>query len=79
MFQAKLFPLSLPFNLSTLLFLCVTSSAIVRPREIRFPEKHLRDYKQLLLQRTQVRCMQNCNITLNVLCDHTNLLKVTGP
>lgn len=52
--QANLSPMSLPFNISTLLFLCVSSSgAIVRPDVISFPEKHRQEYKHVQLQRTQ--------------------------
>ncbi|XP_069674816.1 uncharacterized protein [Periplaneta americana] len=45
--RGGLVPLSLPFNLSALLFLCATSSGfLVRPKSISFPEKHRQEYQQ---------------------------------
>ncbi|KAJ9596651.1 hypothetical protein L9F63_012348, partial [Diploptera punctata] len=44
--QGKLVPMSLPFNLSALLFLCVTTSrGLARPQVVSFPEKHRLEHK----------------------------------
>ena len=54
-FQADLVPMSLPFNLSALLFLCVTTSrSLARPQVISFPEKHRLEYKQRKLQQVSI-------------------------
>ncbi|PSN49634.1 hypothetical protein C0J52_12848 [Blattella germanica] len=44
--RADLLVMTMPFNISALLFLCVTSRNLVRPRAISFPENQLREYRK---------------------------------
>ncbi|XP_021921407.1 urea transporter 2-like isoform X2 [Zootermopsis nevadensis] len=61
--EAGLSPMSLPFNLGALLFLCVSSSGyLVRPNAVTFPEKHRQEYRSLHLQETQEESPPTSNL-----------------